>query len=192
MRNQQSRNFQSGVFLIEALIAIVVFAVGILSMISMQAVSIAAQNDSQYRAEAQHMIDQLTGDIRLSVGHDVTTGNVDAISFATYAHQPATVPTVNTGCPITAGTPSSSTVVTDWIGTVRGLNSPFNADGTRKTAGTRTQVTGKGLPDVTGAPRVQILTNSTVAGIYQARVTICWQGPNDKTAHSHSVVAYID
>jgi hypothetical protein len=43
-----------------------------------------------------------------------------------------------------------------------------------------------------GAPRVRILADSTMPGINQLRVTICWQAANDKTAHSHSVVAYID
>ena len=191
MKTRPLRTSQRGVFLIEVLIALVVFAIGILSMISMQAVSMAAQNDSQYRAEAGHMIDQLTGQIRISVGHDVTTGDVDPASLAAFAHQPASVPTPNTGCPVAAGTPSTSTVVTDWIGTVRGLNSPFNADGTRKTVA-RALIPGKGLPDASGATRVQILTNSSVAGINQVRVTLCWQGANDKTAHSHSVVAYID
>jgi len=165
---------QRGVFLIEVLISIVIFAIGILAMISMQAVSVAAQNDSQFRAEAEHLIDQLTSQMRVGIAHDSTTGNVDATAFAALAHQPTTA----ANCSF-SGSASSNAIVTDWIKTVRGQDSSGNA------------IAGKGLPGVTNS-RIQILANDSVTGINQVRVTICWQGANDKTAHSHSVVAYID
>ena len=95
MSDMTMRNSQRGVFLLEVLIAIVIFAIGILAMISMQAVSIAAQNDSQYRAEAEHLIDQLTSQMRMAVAHDTTTGNVDAASFATFTHNPTTTSRCN-------------------------------------------------------------------------------------------------
>ncbi len=115
MSDMTMRNSQRGVFLLEVLIAIVIFAIGILAMISMQAVSIAAQNDSQYRAEAEHLIDQLTSQMRMAVAHDTTTGNVDATSFATFSHQPTTT----SRCSYT-GTASSVTFIADWINTVKG------------------------------------------------------------------------
>jgi type IV pilus assembly protein PilV len=170
------RNSQRGVFLLEVLIAIVIFAIGILAMISMQAVSIAAQNDSQYRAEAEHLIDQLTSQMRMAVAHDTTTGNVDATSFATFTHNPTTASRCNFD-----GADSSVQFVLDWINTVKG----FASDGT-------TKIAGKGLPGTTDA-RIQIQTDAaTMPGMNQVRVTICWQAANDKTSHSHSVVAYID
>lgn len=176
MSDLSLRNSQRGVFLLEVLIAIVIFAIGILAMISMQAVSIAAQNDSQYRAEAEHLIDQLTSQMRMAVAHDATTGNVDPVSFATFAHQSTTTSACNY-----TGTTSSVGFVTDWVNAVKG----FASDGTTKLAG-------KGLPGVTDA-RVQIQTDSaTIPGMNQARVTICWQAANDKTSHRHTVVAYID
>lgn len=168
------RSSQRGVFLLEVLIAIVIFAIGILAMISMQAVSIAAQNDSQYRAEAAHLIDQLTSQIRMGVAHDTLTGGVVAASFTAFAHQPAT----DAACSF-SGTPSVDAIVTTWIDTAKGLD------------GGGTAIAGKGLPGVTDA-RVQILTNTATAGINQLRVTLCWQGANDRAAHSHSMVAYID
>ena len=174
MKNPASRASQRGVFLLEALIAIVIFAIGILAMISMQAVSIAAQNDSQYRAEAEHLIDQLTSQIRIGVAHDAATGSVVDTSFAAYAHQPVT----DAACTF-SGAASGDAIVSGWINTVRGLDSGGTA------------VPGKGLPGVTDA-RIQIVANSTMAGINQLRVTLCWQAANDKAAHSHSVVAYID
>jgi type IV pilus assembly protein PilV len=180
MKTLKPRGSQRGVFLLEVLIAIVIFAIGILAMISMQAVSIAAQNDSQYRAEAEHLIDQLTSQIRLAVVHDTTTGNVDTTNFATFAHQATT----DSNCAF-SGAASSSTIVigtaseAGWVRAVRGLDVSDNP------------VPGKGLPGVTAA-RVQILASTVTAGINQLRVTICWQGANDRASHSHSVVAYID
>jgi type IV pilus assembly protein PilV len=176
MSDMTMRNSQRGVFLLEVLIAIVIFAIGILAMISMQAVSIAAQNDSQYRAEAEHLIDQLTSQMRMAVAHDTTTGNVDAASFATFTHNPTTTSRCNFD-----GADSGVQFVLDWINTVKG----FASDGT-------TKIAGKGLPGVTDA-RVQIQTDAaTMPGMNQVRVTLCWQAANDKTSHSHSVVAYID
>jgi type IV pilus assembly protein PilV len=176
MSDMSRRNSQRGVFLLEVLIAIVIFAIGILAMISMQAVSIAAQNDSQYRAEAEHLIDQLTSQMRMAVAHDTTTGNVVAASFATFAHQATTTSRCNY-----TGAVSTVDFIEDWINTVKG----FASDGT-------TKIAGKGLPGVTDA-RVQIQTDAaTMPGMNQVRVTLCWQAANDKTSHSHSVVAYID
>jgi type IV pilus assembly protein PilV len=183
MKARSFQRSQRGVLLIEVLISIVIFAIGILSMISMQAVSVAAQNDSQYRAEAEHLIDQLTSQIRIAVTHNAIDGNVVPASFAAFAHRADAATACNSA---DAGTASASSVVTDWLRTVQGLN-PSDV-----------HIAGKGLPGVVdplipaGAPRVRILADSTMPGINQLRVTICWQAANDKTAHSHSVVAYID
>ncbi len=174
MRNRTVRRSQHGVFLIEVLIAITIFAIGILAMISMQAVTVAAQNDSQYRSEAEHLIGQLTSLMRLNVGHDATTGTLLAADFTALAHQATT----DANCSFSGAT-STNAIVTNWVKTVKGQDSGGVA------------IAGKGLPGVTDA-RVQILANNSVAGINQVRVTICWQGANDKAAHSHSVVAYLD
>lgn len=176
MSPRRLQHSQRGVFLLEVLIAIVIFAIGILAMISMQAVSIAAQNDSQYRAEAEHLIDQLTSQVRIAVAHDPTSGNVVTTGtngFSTFGHNQT-----GTVCAFDSN-PSTNSIVTDWIATARGLDGGGNP------------VPGKGLPGVTDA-RVQVLTDSSMNGINQMRVTLCWQGANDRAAHRHSVVAYID
>lgn len=179
MNNPAFQRSQRGVFLLEVLIAIVVFAIGILAMISMQAISIAAQNDSQYRVEAEHLIDQLTSQVRVAVAHDAVTGNVDAASFASFAHNATGAACAFDDAPSTNPVVVGSVTARGWIRTVRGLDL---AD---------SPIPGKGLPGVTDA-RIQILANNAMAGINQLRVTICWQAANDRAAHSHSVVAYID
>lgn len=53
------RNNQSGVMLLEVLIALLIFAIGVLGLIGMQAVSIKLTGESKYRAEASMFADQL-------------------------------------------------------------------------------------------------------------------------------------
>lgn len=55
------RQKQSGVMLLEALIGILLFSIGILGMVSMQAASIKAGSDSNYRSEASYLANQIIG-----------------------------------------------------------------------------------------------------------------------------------
>lgn len=56
---RQARNNQSGVMLLEVLVALLIFAIGILGLVGMQAISIKLTADSKYRAEAAMYADQL-------------------------------------------------------------------------------------------------------------------------------------
>lgn len=56
---KQLPNYQKGVMLLEALIALLIFAIGILGLVGMQAISIKLTADSKYRAEASMFADQL-------------------------------------------------------------------------------------------------------------------------------------
>lgn len=53
------RNSQAGVMLLEVLIALLIFAIGALGLIGMQAVSAKLTGESKYRAEASLFADQL-------------------------------------------------------------------------------------------------------------------------------------
>lgn len=54
-------NNQDGMMLLEALIAILVFSVGILGMVSLQAISIKSSADAVFRSEASHLANQIIG-----------------------------------------------------------------------------------------------------------------------------------
>ena len=60
------RNAQTGVMLLEALIGILIFSVGILAMIGMQAIGIRLASDSRDRAEASNLASQLVGEMWLN------------------------------------------------------------------------------------------------------------------------------
>lgn len=55
------RKQQSGVMLLEALIAILIFSLGILGVVGMQASAIAASRDAKYRSDASLLANDLIG-----------------------------------------------------------------------------------------------------------------------------------
>ena len=60
------RNAQSGVMLLEALIGILIFSVGILAMVGLQVMGIKLASDSRDRAEASNLASQLVGEMWLN------------------------------------------------------------------------------------------------------------------------------
>lgn len=167
------RSRQEGVLLLEVMIAIVIFAIGVLSMIAVQAASVSAQADAQFRGEAERLVDRLVTAIRMEMSHDPTTGNIDPTAFSAYNHQ-------TTGDPADcsfSGTAGSS-LVTGWAADVRGVNAQGDP------------VPGTGLPGAT-AGRIQVVA-AQVGGTNQLRITVCWQAPSDRRTRRHTVVAYVD
>lgn len=57
---------QAGMMLLEGLIAILVFSLGILALVGMQAVSVKQVTDAKYRSDAGLLADQLIGSMRVS------------------------------------------------------------------------------------------------------------------------------
>ena len=64
---------QDGSFLLEGLIAMLIFAFGILGLIGMVAGSIRASNDARYRAEAVNLANALVGDMWTTRAVDLDT-----------------------------------------------------------------------------------------------------------------------
>ena len=58
------RSRQSGVMLLEALIAILIFSLGILGLVGMQASAVRASRDAQFRSEAGLLVNELIGEMR--------------------------------------------------------------------------------------------------------------------------------
>jgi type IV pilus assembly protein PilV len=57
----KTTNKQQGVMLIEALIGILIFSIGILALIGMQATAIKNTTDARYRSEAAFLANQIIG-----------------------------------------------------------------------------------------------------------------------------------
>lgn len=62
-RNEQtaSSSSQSGVVLLESLIAILIFSVGVLAIVGLQATMIKSNSDGRYRSEASYIAQQQIG-----------------------------------------------------------------------------------------------------------------------------------
>ena len=68
MRKQLSKTpskLQSGVMLLEALIGILIFSLGILALVGMQATAVRATTDARDRTEASNLATQLIGEMWL-------------------------------------------------------------------------------------------------------------------------------
>jgi type IV pilus assembly protein PilV len=167
---------QRGVFLLEALIALLIFAFGILGIVALGATAIAAQNDAQYRTEAANFANEIVGRMWSTYNpgdHSAAPLAAAAAVLSTYAHNP-------TGDPATcdfSGSASTNAEVVGWVDRV-----------------TTIDATNKGLPGATGAGgalnRQQIVVNPAASN--QVTVTICWQTPKDSFPRRHTYVAYIN
>lgn len=108
MRQPSSKSAQGGVALIEAMVAIFIFSIGVLAVIGMQAVSIRTAADAKYRADAAFLADQLIGRMWADQGNlsQYITGaaNCTAGTAATYANAATWLNTVASTLPGAATT----------------------------------------------------------------------------------------
>jgi type IV pilus assembly protein PilV len=93
MKSESSvRHAQQGAFLLEALIGILIFSLGILGIVGLQAQAIRFTNDSEYRAEAVYLanslISQMWADKRASLKarYDSSLGGAGYTQFQTDVH----------------------------------------------------------------------------------------------------------
>ena len=64
---------QHGVLLLEALIGILIFSIGILALVAMQATAVSQATDARYRSEASYLADRMIGSIWANHGSNVGT-----------------------------------------------------------------------------------------------------------------------
>jgi type IV pilus assembly protein PilV len=170
-----TKTVQSGMALLEALIGILIFSLGILAMIAMQAASVNAVADAQYRIEAVNAANQLLSQIWVSVDRtnaaktEASTEESLRKSLLTFEHQTGGVPA---SCDFT-GAPTSNATVKAWL-------DHLNTGG----AG--------GAPILPGtkASMQQIEIDTGVSN--RVTITLCWQAPNDTAPRRHTVVAYVN
>jgi type IV pilus assembly protein PilV len=87
---------QEGVMLIEALIGILIFSIGILALIGMQAVAMKNTNDARFRSEASFLATQIVGTMWADVNN---LARYDKDFAGTYANRDNWVATVEARLP---------------------------------------------------------------------------------------------
>lgn len=78
----QDRRTQAGATLLEALVAILIFSVGILAVIGLQAASIASVTDAKYRVDASAVAEQQIGELwgtQATLSAGTTTTSLSAL-----------------------------------------------------------------------------------------------------------------
>src|SRR5664279_5236135 len=75
------------------MVALLIFALGILGLVAMGGTAVASQSDAQYRTEATAIADAIAGEIALNVARlpapPLTSAQAKAASLLTFAHHPA-------------------------------------------------------------------------------------------------------
>jgi type IV pilus assembly protein PilV len=162
---------QRGMFLLEALIAILIFSLGILGMVAMGGTAIAAQSDAQYRSEAANFANEIASQIALNVDPSNPPTSIQT-SLQAFAHQP-----IGAGYCNFAGDPSASPIVLGWVDEVRGA-----------VAGTL------GLPGATNVMQ-SIAIDTSQATYSTVTVTVCWKPPSTSATlapwHRQVLVSYV-
>ena len=103
-RSLASRDSQQGVILIEALIAILIFSIGILAAVGMQSVALKNVTESRSRSEAAFFANQLLAQMWLDQNINPANGvNVSNVSSANYGYPDG---------------PSVPTRLTNWVSQV--------------------------------------------------------------------------
>ena len=148
---------QRGMMLIEALMAVLIFSLGILGMVGLNALAVSSQSDAQYRTEANRLATLIIGRIWVSV--DRSTGTSVAASLVPFNHQ-----TSGTVCNFDSGSASTNPLITDWVAEVL--------------------ATSTGLPGATSAMQ-QVKIDTDALGQNEVTVTLCWQAPNDAVPRKH-------
>jgi type IV pilus assembly protein PilV len=122
MMHSTSSHSQTGFLLIEALIALLLFSIGMLGLIGMQASAAKVAADSQYRAEASMHVDHLLSEMRSS-GNPLTLAVDYAAGSPRLQAWVDTIQDTATGLPGAAavppevtivGTPATVTVTVSW------------------------------------------------------------------------------
>ena len=152
-----------GMMMIEALMAILIFSLGILGMVGVNALAVASQSDAQYRTNANKFATEIINQIWVNV--DRSSEAATALALGAFQHQPG-----GAACAF-AGNPSTAPLITNWVAAV--------------------MASGTGLPGATAAMQ-QIKVVNTVAGMNEVTVTVCWKAPGDAVARRHVMKSLIN
>ena len=165
---KHAQTHQNGSVILEAMIAILVFSIGILSLVGMQATAISTVADSKYRSTAGFLADQMVGAIWANREVANTSNSITAI------------PDTGFCTPLPCGgtaTPNATALAAAWVTNVQtALPQP---------------TAGPIAPTVIICNAVS-LPACPVVDVTRVVITVRWQAPKDPTPHHHTVLTYIN
>lgn len=152
---------QKGSFVLEAIIAILIFSMGLIGLIALQGTATATSTDTRYRIEANQFANRIISSIQANA---VRTGETQfRASIDAFGHN-------QTGDQCTfSGTASAHPIVTTWLNDLSAASSAGR------------------LPDADAQIRVTWGTGTA----NQVRIIICWQQPGLPVKRRHIVTGSI-
>lgn len=173
MSRRIRKQSQQGMFLIEALVAILLLAVGILGMVGMSTLATAAQSDAEYRTLAASVAGKIAQEAWLSV--DRVTGATPAdratslrTTLETFRHQPG-----GDNCAFT-GDVATNPVATAWVTAATTAGDPTH------------------LPGATTSMQQIRVDTDAATGFNRVTVTVCWIAPTNPAKRQHVLVTYVN
>jgi type IV pilus assembly protein PilV len=163
---KHARHRQSGFFLIEALVAILIFSLGVLGMVALGGTAMGAQTDARYRTDAAALADEMVSAILINVARDSDANFLASLNQ--FQHRPG-----GANCNFTGANSTEPNTVA-WLG--------------------RVSTQGAGLPGLPNATPTnqQILVDTSATGFNRVQITVCWQAPSDQAPRHHTLVTYIN
>lgn len=157
---------QNGFFLIEAMIAILIFSLGILGMVGMGSTAIASQSDARFRTDAANLANDIASYIQLNA--DRASLVALQTSLNGFQHQAS-----GANCAF-SGAASADVGVLSWLDKV--------------------VTVGPGLPGLPGTTSgtQQILVDTSATGFNRVQITVCWRAPTDTALRTHTLVTYVN
>lgn len=172
MISRRQPRAQRGLFLIEAMIAILIIALGILGMIAMGGVAVSATSDANFRTEAQSNAEAIAAAISLRADRSGSASGL-ASSLLDFQHQ-------TSGLDCGSGAPFSGPAASD-------------AEVFALTQRMSNQVAG--VPGMVGAGvgHQQVKVDSDPStGHNRVTITLCWKAPSDSAYRQHTFVTYVN
>jgi type IV pilus assembly protein PilV len=103
---------EQGVMLLEALIGILIFSIGILSMVAMQAIAISTISDAKYRSDASFLANQIITQVWLDRGANMANMSGYAYPGGTATELSNWITKLNNTLPQTTGANAPAITVT--------------------------------------------------------------------------------
>jgi type IV pilus assembly protein PilV len=164
---RSSRTAQSGVALIEALVAALLLVLGVLGLVGALGQTVSNEADVEYRSQATRLAAQMMSTIWLNV--DRSSDAAAAASLQSFSHLAST----DAPCRF-SGTASSNALVSDWIA--------------KMTDGQDNDVTAR-LPGATDSMQQIVVLP---ANNNQVTIILCWQASKDVVARQYVLRAFIN
>jgi Tfp pilus assembly protein PilV len=149
--------------MIEALVAAMLFVLGILGLVGAMSQTVSNQTDVEIRNQASTLAQDMMNTVWLNL--DRTTAATAAASLQAFSHQPT-----GTDCGF-SGDASANARVSSWVTNI---------------------TTGSGLSGLPGATTAmqQILVDTTNNN--QVKITLCWQASRDVAPRKYELVSFVN